>query len=167
MKYTKIDSKEELDLLVRIAHEIWSDHFGTMFDTETLHKLIDAAQSKNAILSQIENGSQYFFIIDENKPVGYFAYEIDHPKEQLFLSKIYIYSEQRGKGVGKKALKHLEKLGFDAGIKKIALTVYHKNINSIKAYEKWGFVNLGLIDRYFDNDLVFQDVKMEKSISQD
>lgn len=84
--------------------------------------------------------------------------------DEFFLSKIYIYSEQRGKGTGKRVLKHLEKLSHDIGIRKISLTVYHENINSSKAYEKWGFTNLGLIKREFDNGLLFEDVKMEKSI---
>ena len=164
MEYRKIDLEEDVNILVQIADEIWSDYFGTMFDTETLRKIIDDVQSKKAILSQIENGYQYFFIIKEDKPIGYFAYTIDHPKDELFLSKIYIYSDQRGKGIGKKVLNHLEKLSLDAGIKKISLTVYHNNTNSIKIYEKCGFSNLGLIKRYFDNGLVFDDIKMEKLI---
>ena len=134
MIYRTIDSDEDVNLLVQIAHEIWSDHFGTMFDTETLRKLIESVQSKKAILSQIDNGYQYFFIIENEKPIGYFAYKIDHSRDQLFMSKIYIYSDQRGKGIGKNVLRHLEKLSHDAGISKISLTVYHKNTNSINAY---------------------------------
>ena len=56
---------EDVNILVQIAHEIWSDHFGTMFDTETLRKLIEGTQSKKTTLTQIENGYQYFFIIED------------------------------------------------------------------------------------------------------
>lgn len=164
MEYRKIGSEEDINILVPMAHEIWSNHFKTMFDGETLSKLIKSAQSKKAILSHIEDGYQYFFIIDNEKYIGYFAYKIDHSKDELFLHKIYIYSDQRGKGVGKKILHHLEKLARDSGVNKISLTVYHKNNNSIAVYEKWGFSNLGLIKRKFDNDLVFDDIKMEKPI---
>ncbi len=164
MKCRIIESEGDLDNLVQIAYEIWSNHFKLMFDRETLSKLIESAQSKKSILSQIEDGYQYFFIIEEGKRIGYYAYKINQSSYELFLSKIYIYSDQRGKGIGRKVLSHLEKLCHDAGIRKITLTVYHGNTNSIKAYEKWGFANLGLIDRQFDNGLIFQDIKMEKSI---
>lgn len=164
MVYRKIESEYDVDTLVPIAHEIWSDHFKTMFDKETLPKLIEAAQSRKAILSQIEEGYQYFFIDQDDKNIGYFAYKIDQSKDELFLSKIYVYSNQRGKGVGKEVLNHLEKLSYAAGVSKIVLTVNHKNTDSIKAYEKWGFANLGLIKRQFENGLIVEDIKMEKSV---
>jgi len=164
MMYRKIESENDVNALVPIAHEIWSDHFKTMFDSETLPKLIEGAQSKRAILSQIEDGYQYFFINQDDKRIGYFAYKIDQPENELSLSKIYVYSDKRGKGVGRKVLNHLEKLSLDAGISKIVLTVNHNNTNSIKTYERWGFSNLGLIKRQFENGLVVEDIKMEKSV---
>ena len=110
MVYRKIETENDVDTLVPMAHEIWSDHFKTMFDKEALPRLIEAAQSKKAILSQIEDGYQYFFIDQDERKIGYFAFKIDQPKKELFLSKIYVYSDQRGKGVGKEVLDHLEKL---------------------------------------------------------
>lgn len=162
--YERIESENDINTLVPMAHEIWSDHFKTMFDKETLPKLIEGAQSKKAILSQIEDGYQYFFINKDDERIGYFAYKIDQSKKELFLSKIYVYSDKRGKGVGKKVLNHLERLSHDAGISKIGLTVNHKNTDAIKTYEKWGFSNLGLIKRQFENGLVVEDIKMEKSV---
>lgn len=164
MEYRKIESENDVDILVPMAHEIWNDHFKTMFDRESLPRLIEGAQSKRAILSQIEDGYQYFFIIQDDREIGYFAYKIDQSKNEFFLSKIYLYSDQRGKGFGRKVLIHLERLSHDAGVSKIVLTVNHKNIDSIKAYEKWGFANLGLIKRQFDNGLIVEDLKMEKSL---
>ena len=162
--YSKIETESEIDDLVEMAHEIWSDHFGSMFDDETLPKLIVGAQSKEVILSQMKDGYQYFFIIQNDTKVGYFAYNIDRSIDELFLSKIYIYSSQRGHGIGKQVLHYLESICHDAGVGKITLTVYHGNISSVKAYEKWGFSNLGLIKRHFDNGLVFDDIKMEKAL---
>ena len=164
MEYRKIESDGDINALVQIAHEIWSKHFKSMFDDKTLLKIIEIVQSKKAILSQIKNGYQYFFIIEGERKIGYFAYKINQSSDELFLSKIYIYTDQRGKGIGKKILNHLEKLSHDAEIRKISLTVYHENTNSIKAYEKWGFTNLGLIKRQFDDGLIFKDVKMEKLV---
>ena len=147
-----------------MAFEIWNKHFGTMFDSQTLPSLIEGAQLRKAILSQLQDGYQYFFIEDGGKRIGYFAYQINNSKQELFLSKLYIYLDQRGKGVGKKVLNYLEDLCQKCGLNKITLSVYIKNTQSIAAYEKWGFLNLGLIRREFDNGLVFEDIKMKKHI---
>jgi hypothetical protein len=34
MAYIKIEAENDVDILVPMAHEIWSDHFKTMFDKE-------------------------------------------------------------------------------------------------------------------------------------
>ncbi|MDY6958460.1 MAG: GNAT family N-acetyltransferase [Halobacteriota archaeon] len=162
MAYRRVESDDDIDVLVSMARDIWSDCFKDMFDSKTLPKLIESAQSKRAILAHIRDGYQYFIIDRDDERIGYFAYKIDRFRNELFLSKIYIYSDQRGKGVGKEVLNHLEELSHDRGIGKIALTVYHGNINSIKTYERWGFSNLGIIERQFDDHLVFEDFKMEK-----
>ena len=58
MIYKKIESDDGINILVSMAHEIWSNHFKTMFDSETLPKLIEAVQSRKAIRSEIEDGCQ-------------------------------------------------------------------------------------------------------------
>jgi len=164
MTYKKIESDADINILVAMAHEIWSSHFKTMFDNETLPKLIEAAQSRKAILAEIEDGCQYSFIEHDGEKIGYFACKTDQLKKELFLSKIYLYSNQRGNGVGKQVLHHLEELCHNGGLDKITLTVYHENVLSIKTYEKWGFSNLGFITREFDDGLVFEDIQMEKDV---
>ncbi|WP_161957633.1 N-acetyltransferase [Mariprofundus sp. EBB-1] len=162
--FTSIETKSDITHLVVMAREIWSEYFSSIFDSEILLKLIEGAQSRSVISSQIKDGYQYFFIIRDGEKIGYFAYKLDHTKDELFLSKIYIYSNHRGEGVGRKVLSHLERIGHNSGISKIVLTVYHGNKGSIRAYEHWGFSSLGLIKRDFGNGLEFEDIKMEKLI---
>ncbi|MDY6866242.1 MAG: GNAT family N-acetyltransferase, partial [Halobacteriota archaeon] len=116
MAYRRVESDDDIDVLVSMARDIWSDCFKDMFDSKTLKKLIESAQSKRAILAHIRDGYQYFIIDRDDERIGYFAYKIDRFRNELFLSKIYIYSDQRGKGVGKEVLNHLEELSHDRGI---------------------------------------------------
>lgn len=162
--YIKVETENQVNNLVEMANDIWGGYFKAFFDNATLTKLIEAAQSKNVILDQIENGFEYYFIKESNETVGYFAYEIDAASRLLFLQKLYLYREHRRKGIGKSVLEHLESLCARMHLNKLTLTVYHGNENAIKAYEKWGFENLGLIKRNFGNGLVFKDCKMEKSV---
>ena len=162
--FIKVETENQIDNLVVMAKDIWGGYFKTFFDNVTLSKLIEAAQSKNVILDQIENGFEYYFIVENNETRGYFAYEIDSANNSLFLQKLYLFPEHRRKGLGKSVLDHLESLCAQKNLNKLELTVYHRNDNAIRAYEKWGFENLGLIERDFGNTLVFKDCKMEKSV---
>jgi len=164
--YREVKSDKDINTLTRIAYEIWSTHFSSMFDAEILPKLIEGVQSKSAILKDINKGYKYFFIFNDDKILGYFAYKILHQENELFLNKLYIYSEHRGKGLGKKVLIFLENICKESGIDSISLTVFHKNTNSIKAYENWGFNNLGLIKKIFSKDLIFDDYRMLKTVKK-
>lgn len=162
--YTKVETENQINQLVEMADTIWGEYFSNFFDSKTLPRLIETAQSKKTILEHIENGYEYFFIAENDEPVGYFAYEVDTENKLLFLQKLYLYPGHRRKGVGKSVLNHLENLCAEKYLKKLCLTVYYQNALAIRAYEKWGFENLGLIDRDFGNGLVFKDCKMEKSV---
>ena len=162
--FIKVETENQIDTLVEMAKEIWGGYFKAFFDNVTLPKLIEAAQSKNTILEQIENDFEYYFIVENNETLGYFAYEIDSANNLLFLQKLYLFPEHRRKGLGKSVLDHLVSLCARKHLNKLTLTVYHGNENAIRAYEKWGFENLGLIERDFGNGLVFKDCKMEKSV---
>ena len=163
--YREVKTENDINKLVVIAYEIWNKHFGQMFDPDTLAKLIEGVQSKKAIINDLANGYKYFFINDDEESIGYFAYRILPKENELFLNKLYIYSNQRGKGIGKKVLNHLEDVCHSSNIDNISLTVFHENTNSVKAYEKWGFENLGLIKKIFSEDLVFDDFKMRKKLN--
>jgi len=162
--YEKIETKKEIDELVVMAYSIWNEHFSSMFDSQTLAELIEVVQSEKAVIKQIADYYQYFFINKDNKRIGYFAYKIEQDSGELLLSKIYIQAAQRGDGLGRKVLQYLEDLCCECNLSKIALTVYHKNINSINAYEKGGFLKQGMINKKFGNGLVFKDIKMEKVV---
>jgi len=81
--------------------------------------------------SQIENGFLYYLIGINNGSIGYIGI---HPKQdELFLSKIYIKSSERGNGYGRKSIQFLEKLAQEKGLRKITLTVNKNNTDTIKA----------------------------------
>ena len=86
---------------------------------------------------------------------------------ELFLSKLYLLSSQRGKGHGKEAMRFLEKTAREGRFGTITLTVYHKNLGSIRAYEKMGFKHTGSVKRDIGRGIVIHDLTMEKEITPD
>lgn len=60
--------------------------------------------------------------------------------EKLFLSKLYLSDEFRGRGVGQLALGKVAAIARDRGAKSVYLTVNRGNLRAVRAYEKFGFV---------------------------
>jgi len=124
--------------------------------------MLDRFQSKQSISDQIRSGFLYFLIKEDNQFIGYIGVQ---PKgDELFLSKIYIRSSERGKGLGKKAVQFIERVGKEKGLRKIALTVNKNNSDAIKAYEKLGFKNLGPVIQEIGGGFIMDDYRMEKTL---
>ncbi|RLD11615.1 MAG: GNAT family N-acetyltransferase [Chlamydiae bacterium] len=122
--------------------------------------MLDKFQSKIALSEQIEQNFLYYSIKINNRYIGYFSVL---PKEkELFLSKLYIKSSERGKGFGKKTIDFIENFAKEKNLYKITLTVNKNNVNSINAYKKMGFVNTGSVVKDIGNGFVMDDYKMEK-----
>ena len=52
MAYRRVESDEDIDILVSMARrDVWSDCFKDMFDSNTLQKLIESAQSIRGSIS--------------------------------------------------------------------------------------------------------------------
>jgi diamine N-acetyltransferase len=162
--YTEIKTENQIESLETLAYKIWMNHFGPMFENGILEYLIDRVQSKQAIWNQIKDGYSYYFINGKGSPIGYFAYKISKTENELFLSKLYILSSERGKGIGRQVINHLEAICKKNNITRFTLTVYHKNSSAIKAYEKMGFKNMGLINRDIGNNIIINDFQMERSV---
>jgi RimJ/RimL family protein N-acetyltransferase len=160
--FIEVNVENQIEIVTTLAKEIWTEHYISIIGKDQTEYMIDKFQSKEAISNQLKSGYSYYLIQEEGGYVGYMAIQLK--SDELFLSKLYIKSSVRGKGYGKRAVKFLEDLATEKNMKKITLTVNKGNVNSIKAYEKMGFKNLGSIVIDIDNGFVMDDYKMEKVI---
>ncbi len=162
MTIQPVQNESDLEIIVNLACEIWNEHFTPIIGKAQVDYMLEKFQSKKAITKQIENGFMYYLIRINNDSIGYIGI---HPEnDELFLSKIYIRSCERGKGYGRKAIQFLEKLGREKGLRKITLTVNKNNTDTIKAYEKFGFKNLGSVVQDIGNGFIMDDYGMEITI---
>jgi ribosomal protein S18 acetylase RimI-like enzyme len=95
-------------------------------------------------------------------PLGYLSF--NKRNEELFLSKIYVLKESRGKGIGRKAMEFVTSVAKVSKCTKVALTVNRFNQNSIRAYESAGFEKKGELVQDIGNSFVMDDYLMEKII---
>jgi ribosomal protein S18 acetylase RimI-like enzyme len=157
-----VTGENQIEAIEGLADKIWNEHFTPIIGKAQVDYMLEKFQSKRVITEQIENGFLYFLIKNNNKPIGYIG--VLAKDSQLFLSKLYITSTERGKGHGRKAIEFLENLAVEKGLNKISLTVNRNNSLTIKTYKKLGFVNCGSIVQDIGNNFVMDDYKMEKDI---
>lgn len=162
LSFQKVKTDKDIADTARLARKIWTEHFSDMIGREIVMYLLDKFQSEEAVTQQIRDGYFYFLIKAENDRIGYFAVQHQKEMKNMFLSKLYILSSERGKGHGKNTMRFIEKMACEKQCRKISLTVFHKNAGSIAAYEKMGFQKTGNIRRDVGNDIIIHDITMEK-----
>ncbi len=162
MTIEPVQSEREIEIVVNLAYKIWNEHFIPIIGKAQVDYMLEKFQSKKAISEQIKDGFLYYLIRINKECIGYIGI---HPKQdELFLSKIYIRSSERGKGYGRKAIQFLEKLGREKGLKRITLTVNKNNTDTIKAYEKFGFKNTGSVVQDIGSGFIMDDYGMERVV---
>ena len=147
-------------VIANLANKIRREHYISIVGKPQIDYMLKEFQSASAIHKHIGEGFEYFIIIYNQEAVGYLS--VRPEKEALFLSKIYVLSEYRGKGIGKRAMEFIDDRAGYHNLKTIYLTVNKNNSNSIKAYERMGFENLGSVVKDIGNGFVMDDYKMKK-----
>lgn len=160
--FEEVITESQIVVVETLAKEIWTEHYTPIIGKDQVEYMLEKFQSREAIAEQIRSGYQYFIIREDDKSIGYLS--IISRVSDLFLSKIYIKSDERGKGFARKAIQFVENLAKGKGLKKITLTVNKNNINSIKAYEKIGFKNLGSIVQDIGGGFIMDDYEMSKDL---
>jgi ribosomal protein S18 acetylase RimI-like enzyme len=154
---------QHLRIIEKLAHDIWNEHYTPIIGKTQVDYMLDKFQNVDAMLKQIENNYKYFIINYNKTDIGYLAFKIND--FDLFLSKIYILKDFRGKSFGKQAMDFVFKQAEVSECKTITLTVNKNNSNSIKVYEKIGFINIEKLVQDIGCGFVMDDYKMVKNLN--
>ena len=93
-------------------------------------------------------------IYNDEEMVGFMMYEKNYEENELYLCRFMIDQKHQGKGYGKAALDKLKEIAMsDENINKIKLSTDPKNVNGIRIYEKFGFIDMNYMD---DEEEVFE-----------
>lgn len=148
----------------KLAAEIWYEHYNGLISAEQIEYMLDKFQSAAAIQQQVQHDNYHYYVayIDYN-PAAYCAVQ---PKEgsRLFLSKIYVLKQHRGKGIGKKMIAHAVQELRPPGETILFLTVNKQNSGSIDAYKAWGFHITKCVCTDIGNGYVMDDYVLERTL---
>ena len=159
----KVADEGQLETIVELANIIWSEHFIPIIGKAQVDYMLEKFQSEESISEQIQSGVIYFLMMDNSKAIGYAAITLND--SELFINKFYILSDERNKGFGRQTLRFLEEVALGQDLAKISLTVHKNNCNTINAYQKMGFINLGSIVQDIGENYLMDDYKMEKKLN--
>jgi ribosomal protein S18 acetylase RimI-like enzyme len=162
--FTRVKSKKDIAETVRLAHEIWNEHYTKIIGQAQVDYMMQNFQSESAIAAQIASGYEYYLIHRDGETVGYLAVVPDHAKSSSQFSKLYVLKSQRGGGIGKESMDFVEELCRKSDIKTLWLTVNKHNSEAIAWYERLGFTRAGEVVMDIGGGYIMDDFRFEKMI---
>ncbi len=128
---------EQIKDIADLAEIIWNQHFTPIIGKGQVDYMVEKFQSFPAIKDQItKDGYEYFEIFCDDTLAGYTGIHAETGK--LFLSKLCIHPDFRGRHLATKAFQHLIDICKERGLKKIWLTCNKHNDNTLKIYDHLG-----------------------------
>lgn len=156
-------TNEELVLAVStLAEEIWHEHFDPIIGSDQVDYMLEKFLSFDALTEQINNGYEYFLIIEEYNFVGFTG--IHEEEDSLFLSKLYIHKDFRGRHYSTIVFDRLLELCKMRNLKKIWLTCNRNNSNTLAVYDHWGFKKVREEATDIGQGYVMDDFILEKEV---
>lgn len=143
LNFTEVKTDTQIETAAALADEIWHEFFPTVLSAEQIDYMVEKFQSEQAMKEQLKSeGYKYFLLLNGGTKVGYIA--IRHDSDgRLFLSKLYIKKEHRGKGFATEVFEFLKRYCRENGLNAVWLTVNKHNATAISVYEKRGFRRSG------------------------
>lgn len=154
--------KKDLDIINRLAYEIWPFAYGEILSTEQLKYMLESFYSIPSLQQQQVSLKHQFVIVFENEvPIGFASFSPHVDNTAIYhLNKIYVLPRQQGKNVGKQLLEYVITSARNNGAASLQLNV-NRNNKALQFYEKQGFTvirneDIDIGEGYFMNDYVME-----------
>lgn len=154
-----MDTDEKLIDLSILASEIWHEYFPSILSSAQIDYMVEKFQSYRAMSEQVKNGYEYYFLEVDGEIAGYTG--IHEEDGSLFLSKLYVKKDFRGRHISSGAMRFLCGICKSRGLNKIWLTVNRENEHTIEVYRHFGFKTVRTQDAGIGGGFVMNDYIME------
>ena len=117
---------------------------------DTLYSDFDNFWSYNVLKQELENKNTTYIVAKEDDEVIGFA-GLSTCLDEATLNNIVVKKSHRNRGIGGELLEALIELCSELHTKTFTLEVDTENEPAIHLYEKFGFKNLGIRKKYYNN----------------
>lgn len=165
LNFIRVNDPEHIAELAIFAEEVYREYFSTIHEPEKVDYLVNHLLSLETLTSAIaDEGYEYYFVDDESgaEHLGFLAVRPD--EDFLYLSKLYLRKDARGKGLGRAELEFVKQRARDLGLSRIRLACARDNVASVDRYEHMGFKRIATVNTNVGNGFEMNDYLMELSL---
>lgn len=162
----RVRSQSQIDSLCRIARQVWHLTYDGLVPEGQVEYMLDRFQSDRAVKDQMANlNYRYYMIVCDGRDAGFVGFSPRYEgREEMFLSKVYLLPEFRGRGAVKKAFALVEDETRREGLKRIRLTVNKGNLHAAEVYRHYGFYTAELAETDIGGGYIMDDYIMVKEL---
>ncbi|MGN1132171.1 MAG: GNAT family N-acetyltransferase [Ruminococcus sp.] len=162
LTYELVKNEEDINTFGDLADNIWHEYFPCILEEEQIDYMVDMFFSHKAITDSINDGYEFYFVKLGDKNIGFIAI---HPEEEkMFLSKLYLAKEYRGRGYASRMMDFVKEQTVKKGLAKIYLTVNKYNTHTIQVYKHHGFQVIRSAEFNIGKGYIMDDYVMELSL---
>ena len=154
MKLTAF-TKEDFEHLYEFMYPLWHETYSEILPKEQIDFLLDKYFSKDGIAYYLSQGYEYYKLDD----IGVLVYV--QREADVYMDKLYLLPQARGKGYPAFAFEQMAKRGKD-----IMLSANRQNARALKCYQKNGFVIVEEKEIDFGNGMINYDYVLRKTITK-
>lgn len=158
----KVTSDNQLHQIADMAEIIWHEHFTPIIGQDQVNYMVEKFQSFPALKDQLAKGYEYYQLFDNGNFCGYCGIHPESPR--LFLSKLYIKKDFRGRHLATKSFQFLQALCRDRALTTIWLTCNKHNSSSLAVYRHLGFTTTSTQEADIGQGYIMDDYIMEYTI---
>ena len=162
-RIVRIEKEEDLLHLASMAGTIWRECYASILSGEQIEYMLSKFLSVNVLSRQVSvEGYEYYFVECDGERVGFVGVKVE--EKRLFLSKLYIKEEYRGRGISSVALGFLEEKCHREALLAIYLTVNKYNDRAYNVYINKGYKVVDDVVTDIGSGYVMDDYVMQKII---
>ncbi len=150
----------DFESLTYLSRKLFHDAFHQQNKPENMNEYMDRAFNPAQLITELENQrSEFYFIIDQDRKVGYIkinqsgAQSDLQDDESIEVERIYIDSTCQGKGLGTLLINHAKERAEELNLKYIWLGVWERNKDAIRFYERHGFEEISSHEFVMGDDI--------------
>lgn len=162
LRIIPVTNMELVYSLVPVAEEIWKDHYIPIIGEKQVEYMLEKYLSAEALVEQINSGYEYFLLSYDYTFAGFAG--ILEKDGKLFLSKLYVDRDFRGKGIASYMFQKFIEICKMRSLTHIWLTCNRHNTNSYEVYKHLGFVTIREEVTDIGEGFVMDDYIMEYQI---
>lgn len=186
LQFEHVETDEQITALAKVADEIWHEYWPAIIGAEQTDYMVERFQSAEAIERDIRHHDyRYWMLKDEAGQIAGFtggatekmSGDADHDAaihhsdvvderwpRRFFISKIYLYSRERGKHYASRVIEFYEQLCRNEDLPAMYLTVNRHNELGVRAYLGRGFETVDQVATDIGRGFVMDDYIMAKEI---